>query len=75
VRINYDGDNYYVVGLYLSDSQPKYICYGIPGEFKRKPEGRLKEISRWFPIDFDDKEGSGYWLIFQNPGDGTITKG
>ncbi|MDR2090109.1 MAG: hypothetical protein LBP62_00375 [Clostridiales bacterium] len=72
-RIDYGG-GYYVVGLYERNGSPEYICYGIPGEFKTKPTGRLKEIGRWFPLDFANKEGEGYWLIFQSPKDGSIVR-
>ncbi|MDR3263299.1 MAG: hypothetical protein LBT30_03220 [Clostridiales bacterium] len=73
VRINYDAENYYVVGVYRKDGQARYICYGIPGEFAVKPAGRLKEISRWFPSDFNCAYKSGYWLIFQKAEDGEIS--
>jgi hypothetical protein len=74
VRISCGKDGCYVVGLYMKNDKPEYICYGVPGEFGVKPTGRLKEIGRWFPIDFANKEGRGYWLIFQSPQDGSIVK-
>ncbi|MDR2046477.1 MAG: hypothetical protein LBP79_00995 [Clostridiales bacterium] len=72
VKINYDGENYYAVGVYGKNGGAEYICYGIPGEFDAKPTGRLKEISRWFPLDFSRRNGRGYWLVFQNAADGSI---
>ena len=71
VRIDAD-DSYYVVGLIFENSQPKYICYGIPSDYKVKPPKDIEQVCVWLPINENDENGEGYWLIYQSAINGTI---
>ncbi|MGI6702369.1 MAG: hypothetical protein ACOX3U_07955 [Christensenellales bacterium] len=62
VRVNYENDDYYVVGILFNGSRATHICYGVPGEYSIKP----KQKSEWLPLDYMDPEGKGYWMIFQD---------
>jgi hypothetical protein len=67
-------DDYYVVGLIFELDEPKFICYGIHGYFTVKPDADLTAISEWLPIDYDNAEGEGYWMIYQSATDGKTLK-
>jgi hypothetical protein len=62
VRVNYDTDGFYVVGILYNGKRATHICYGVPGTYNLRP----KQKSEWLPLDYADPEGRGYWVIFQD---------
>lgn len=62
VRVDYDKDEFYVVGILYNGTRATHICYGVPGEYSVRP----KQKSEWLPLDYMDPEGKGYWVIFQD---------
>ena len=62
VRVNYDSEGYYVVGILYNGKRATHICYGVPGTYNLRP----KQKSEWLPLDYADPEGRGYWVIFQD---------
>lgn len=62
VRVEYESDSYYVVGILYNGKRATHICYGVPGEYTVRP----KQKSEWLPLDYMDPEGKGYWVIFQD---------
>lgn len=62
VRVNYEKDQYYVVGVLFNGKRATHICYGVPGYYNVRP----KQKSEWLPLDYLDPEGKGYWVIFQD---------
>lgn len=62
VRVNYEKDEYYVVGIMYNGKRATHICYGVPGIYTIRP----KQKSEWLPLDYADPEGKGYWVIFQD---------
>jgi len=74
VTVNYDGDDYYVIGLLKSNNTVTHIVYGVPGLAGIYPPEETLEISDWLPTPTRDNPKRGYWLIFQDAITGNITK-
>lgn len=69
VRVDAE-DGYYVVGLLFNDSEPAYICYGVPAKSGTRPPEELENMCVWLPIDDD----LGYWVIYQSAINGAIVR-
>ena len=71
-------DGFYVVGLLYDESEPSYICYGVPqypvsdGSARRCPP-ELENMCVWLPVG-SDNEMDGYWMIYQSARTGEIIK-
>lgn len=75
VKIDYDENGqFYVVGLIYEDDEIKYICYGVPGVWAEDCPKELNGLSQWLPLNEDDPEGRGYWLSYQDAGNGENIK-
>lgn len=71
VKVNYDGDDYYVVGKLKDDGKVRYLGYGVPGREDVKPPKAADGIASWFPLaNLDGYDG--YWLFFQDAETGRI---
>ena len=70
VKINYDGDDYYVVGRLKDNGKVKYLGYGVPGVEGVRPPKIADDITNWFPLALDGYDG--YWLFFQDAETGKI---
>lgn len=66
IRIPYEDDGYYVIGVISDDSKPVFICYGIPQEKMTRPDKEIEDSCEWLPIDKTDVSGRGYWLVYQD---------
>ena len=66
IKINYDEKKYYVLGLIGSDTNPDYICYGVPALHTPAPPAELGDDCKWVPLDMTKPTDKGYWLMFQN---------
>ncbi len=69
VRVDTDGA-FYVVGLLYNTGGITHICYGIPGEYNIKPESEVP--TEWLPLNPEEWEKSGFWMIYQNADTGQI---
>ena len=58
------GGKHYVVGVIFSRCEPKYICYGLPGNYGQEPQA-LCGYSSFIPLSPFDQKGNGYWVMFQ----------
>ncbi len=75
VKIDYDDDGqFYVVGLIYEDGEIKYICYGVPGVWAEECPPELNGLSQWLPLNENEPEGKGYWLSYQDAGNGENIK-
>lgn len=73
VKISSD-DDYYVVGLVYDQTAVTYICYGIPvPHFSLAPE-EIADVAVWLPVDVQNPDGKGYWVIYQSAVDGKCLK-
>lgn len=73
VKVSSD-DDYYVVGLVYDQTAVAYICYGIPvSHFSPAPE-EIADVAVWLPVDVQNPDGKGYWVIYQSAVDGKCVK-
>lgn len=71
VRIDYDNENYYVVGIISDDDMPQFICYGAPSE-GRDNAGNNFGNCEWLPLDRSRPLEKGYWVLYQSAIDGEM---
>lgn len=69
VKIRYEKDKFYVVGIIKSGGEPQYIAYGVAGNRLNKPRG-LSEYSLFLPRSLFSRGDDGYWCLLQNAFDG-----
>ena len=65
VKIKYDGDDYYVVGVIYDKTRPLYICYGVEGRYGEKPE-KIGDYCSFIPSSIFNLKGDGYWVMYQS---------
>ena len=73
VKINYDGDKYYVVGVITDGKKPLYLCYGVAGRYGEKPD-EIKEYCSFIPSSPFSLKGDGYWVMYQDALSGECLK-
>ena len=73
VRINYDNEDYYVVGRLKENGKVAYVGYGVPGKEAIKPPKVAEGIANFLPISGLDSGSDGYWLFFQDADTGKIS--
>lgn len=74
VKINYDGEDYYVVGKLSENGKTVLLGYGVPGKKNVTPPRIADEMASWLTVP-DMRPYDGYWLIFQDAATGKVTKG
>ncbi len=65
-KIYYTKEKFYVVGLIFENKKAKYICYGVPSKYSKKPPKELDGYSSFIPLSVFDMFGDGYFIIFQD---------
>ncbi len=73
VKINYDGDKFYVVGVISDGKRPVYLCYGVAGRYGEKPE-EIKEYCSFIPSSPYSLKGDGFWVMYQDAATGECLK-
>ena len=66
VKISYDTDRFYIVGLIKENKKEKYICYGVPEKYSKEPPKELKGYCTFIPLSIFDMQGDGFWMMFQD---------
>ncbi len=69
VKVNFSPDdpNHYILGKLFEDQVVTHLCYGIPAESPSiTPPASLIEFCQWLPLNPDDPEGAGYWVMYQS---------
>lgn len=64
-KVSYDGEKHYVVGVIEEDGKPRYVCFGVPGKYGKRP-AEFTGYCSFIPISPFDLKGDGYWVIFQD---------
>lgn len=72
VKVYYDEDEYYVVGILTEDGEVTYLGYGVPGVEGIRPPKEAEELCDFLPVSGGEEEG--YWLMFQNSKNGELVK-
>lgn len=62
--------NFYVFGVIYENTEIKYIVYGLPGEFSVKPDDEYSKYYQWLPLNSENPESYGYYLMYQDAIDG-----
>lgn len=70
VKIVHDDNKSYVVGIIIDNTDIKYICYGVPGNYDKEPPIEMKAYSQWLPTDIRDPYSIGYWVMYQDANTG-----
>ena len=65
VKVTSSDGKSYAVGVIKENGVPKYVCYGILGNYLEKPTS-LKGYASFIPLSPFDKKGEGYWVMFQD---------
>lgn len=71
VRINYEEDEYYVVGKIKEQGRIVLIGYGVPGKKHLSPPKVADGLFNWVSVDNMD-EYDGYWILFQDANSGKL---
>ena len=76
VRVTFDADGEsYVFGLIFDDNnEPEYIVYGIPSAYQKLPPKQLEGYYQWLPLDPNNPEEDGYFLMYQDATTGEHVK-
>lgn len=72
VKVYYDDEEYYVVGILTEDAEVKYLGYGVPGVEGIRPPKEAEELCDFLTVENGEEEG--YWLMFQNAANGELVK-
>lgn len=66
VKVNYDSESFYFVGVISDDDIPIFICYGVPADKKATPPEEINNACEWLPKKTEDPDGAGYWMLYQD---------
>lgn len=73
VKINYDSDRFYSVGIVYELGVIKYVCYAVMGTYLSAPP-ELSSYCEFIPLSPYNPLKEGYYVIFQNAQTGEIVK-
>lgn len=65
VKVTVENGKHYVVGVINKNGSPKYICYGLPGDFYSPPQ-EICGYKSFIPLSPFDLKGKGYWVMYQD---------
>lgn len=73
VKIKYNENSFYSVGIIYEKGSEKYVCYAVKGSYSKIPKA-LTSYAVFIPLSSFDSLGDGYYVIFQNAKTGEIIK-
>ncbi len=60
-------DENYTFGIIFDENDsPLYICYGFKLGWSEEPPEKLEGYCQWIPLDYNDPQGNGLWVIYIN---------
>jgi hypothetical protein len=62
------------VGIIYDLDEPKYLSYGLSGEYNIAPPSEVADMCDWLPISLENQFDKGYWLIYQDAMTGKTVK-
>ena len=71
VKVYYDEDEYYVVGILTEEGTVKYLGYGVPGVEGIRPPKEAEELCDFLASDGEEE---GYWIMLQKADNGELVK-
>ncbi len=66
VKVNSENGNFYIFGVIYENNKIKYIVYGLPGEYSVKPDDEYANFYQWLPLNSENPQGYGYYLMYQD---------
>lgn len=69
IKVSYtdNGEGHYVLGKLYDNGIVSLICYGIPSPNRlTPPPAEIIEYCQWLPLNLDDVDGEGYWVMYQS---------
>ena len=61
-----DKSGSYVFGIIYDEQNPQYLCYGVPAKKQCTPPRELSSFYQWLPLDIEDENGDGYYMMYQD---------
>ena len=71
VKVYYDEDEYYVVGILTEEGAVRYLGYGVPGVEGIRPPKEAEELCDFLPSGGEEE---GYWIMLQKADKGELIK-
>ena len=69
VKVPYvsEENDHYIMGKIYDDDKVAFLGYGIPAENKNvAPPVNLEKFCQWLPLDANNENSSGYWVMYQD---------
>lgn len=69
VKVNYaqNDSQHYILGKLYDGKVVTHLCYGIPADSRASaPPENLTEYCQWLPLNLDEPDGQGYWVMYQS---------
>ena len=69
IKVSYtdNGEGHYILGKLYDNGIVSHICYGIPSPSRlTPPPEQLTDYCQWLPLNLDDVDGEGYWVMYQS---------
>ena len=69
VKVSYsqDGSQHYILGKLFDGGVVTHLCYGIPAQSRSTtPPASLTDYCQWLPLNLNDPDSAGYWVMYQN---------
>ena len=61
----------YVLGKIYDDGKVTHLCYGTPAKSSSElPEEHLRAFCQWLPLDIENPDNNGYWVMYQDANTG-----
>lgn len=73
VKISYGGGKFYIFGVIYKESEPQYLCYGVPAKNLRRPPDSLAGLASFIPASVGNGD-AGYWVMYQDASTGASVK-
>lgn len=73
VKVNFapDEDQHYILGKLYEGEKVTHICYGIPANSHSiSPPESIADYCQWLPLDLNNVDSAGYWVMYQDAGSG-----
>lgn len=70
-----DNNTHYILGkIFDENNSVKYVCYGVPASNKNDVVGVDENLSQWLPLNPEDENSAGYYIMYQDANTGETVK-
>lgn len=71
---NEDNTHYILGKIFDENNNIKYVCYGVPAVNKEEVNNIDTNLCQWLPLNPDDENSAGYYIMYQNATTGETVK-